>query len=65
MSRERNHSYLIKCEGCDLTTETDHWTAVKRQAEGWFFRKDGRIYCPNHVPEWVEGWRDAQRITRA
>lgn len=24
----------------------------------WFFMKDGTAFCPDHIPEWVEEWRN-------
>lgn len=59
MSKARVFSSLVKCAGddCPNETETDHWTSKKRQREGWFFQRNGDVWCPDHTPEWVEEWR--------
>ena len=36
------------------------WLVMKAGREGWFFQRDGTAYCPEHVPDWVEGWRVRQ-----
>lgn len=45
----------VKCENCDDNVPNHYWGKVK--ADGWFFQRDGRAYCPKHVPEWVANWR--------
>lgn len=41
--------------GCKEFVNDDRWSKTK--AEGWFFKKNDDAYCPEHVPDWVEGWR--------
>lgn len=45
------------CAGddCSATIKNHAWGRIK--AEGWFQQKDGTVWCPTHVPEWVEAWR--------
>lgn len=31
---------------------------------GWFLMKNGKAYCPQHIPEWVESWRANKEKTR-
>lgn len=26
-------------------------------AKGWFEMRDGKAWCPKHIPTWVSGWR--------
>ena len=46
-----------KHEGCNNKTKTDRWNKVRAAERGWFFQKDGSIWCPDHVPDWVASWR--------
>lgn len=39
------------------------WDAIRAAESGWFEQKDGTLYCPEHVPDWVEPWR-ASRLAR-
>lgn len=58
--------WRLQCahEGCEETVpqgdseRLGRWHKLRASAElGWFFQKDGKAWCPAHVPEWVEGWR--------
>lgn len=51
----------LKCseEGCDKTIKNHLWGHIK--ADGWFFSKDGSLFCPDHVPAWVADWRKRKR----
>jgi hypothetical protein len=51
-----------KCEGCDATVPAHRWGMVRAGSDGWFFQKDGRAYCPKHVPDWVTAWREKNRV---
>lgn len=33
------------------------WGTLAASDAGWFFQRDGRAWCPVHVPAWVAGWR--------
>lgn len=50
-----------KCaeEGCEEQLPNHAWGRIK--AEGWFQQKNGDIWCPAHVPEWVEKWRKGKK----
>lgn len=50
----------MMCEGfnCGRTVKNNRWARTK--ATGWFFTRDGRAFCPNHVPAWVPAWRRQQ-----
>lgn len=51
---------MITCyvPGCENQIKDHYWGKVK---SGWFLQKDGTAYCVEHIPEWVEKWRSAQR----
>lgn len=46
-------------EGCPRTIKDHMWGRIK--AEGWFFTKTGKAYCPDHRPEWVAAWRKRKK----
>ncbi len=45
------------CSGpeCDQSIADHAWGHIK--ADGWLQQKDGRIWCPAHIPEWYAGWK--------
>lgn len=40
---------------CERSFKNHRWGRIK--AQGWFQQKDGRNWCPDHLPPWVEAWR--------
>jgi len=42
-------------EGCAERLADHAWGRIK--ADGWFQQKDGTIWCPEHIPDWVAEWR--------
>lgn len=36
------------------------WEKVRAHYAGWFFQNDGTTFCPAHVPDWVESWREGR-----
>lgn len=44
---------------CEERVKNHAWGRIK--AEGWFFTKKGKAYCPSHIPAWVEKWREKRR----
>lgn len=42
-------------DGCERSIKDHRWGKTK--ADGWFQQRDGILWCPEHVPEWVAGWR--------
>lgn len=46
-------------EGCDHSIKNHAWGKIK--AEGWFFLRNGTAFCPDHIPDWVAGWRESRR----
>lgn len=48
---------IIKCANCDRTVKDHYWGRVKAHDTGWLIQKNGTAYCPDHLPDWVEGWR--------
>lgn len=43
----------IRCQGedCDATVSSHKWGKIK--AADWYFTKDGKGYCPLHLPAWL------------
>jgi hypothetical protein len=42
--------------GCSLMCPHNMWGQIKAHPD-WFFGRDGKAFCPDHLPEWVPGWR--------
>lgn len=43
---------------CSKTVKAHYWGQVK---SNWFFGKDDKQYCPDHIPDWVEAWRKRKK----
>lgn len=54
-------TYCI-CDGpdCANSFKLTHWDSKRAQTDGWFLQKNGDVWCPEHVPEWVAEWRAKQ-----
>jgi hypothetical protein len=51
--------------GCPAEILGDKHSKIRAQERGWFFsRKEERVYCPAHVPDWVAGWRERRNNTK-
>lgn len=46
----------MKCKVCGSPGPRHKWDAIKNFTD-WFFTRDGACYCPEHLPDWVAGWR--------
>lgn len=44
-------------ESCTATHPGSKWDCMRADKEGWFHSKEGKIYCPEHKPAWVNSWR--------
>lgn len=58
---------MFECDEpeCKETVVADHhWARKKAQREGWFFHKDGRAHCNEHIPRWVADWRAKKKLER-
>lgn len=57
---------IARCsvEGCTNTIKDHAWGHIK--AAGWWFPMDRSlpVFCPEHLPEWVEEWRAKKRGAR-
>ena len=42
---------------CPNTFEAHRWAKVRAQTLGWFMQRNGKAWCPDHVPGWVVEWR--------
>jgi len=54
--KEPDHQH-VRCDhpGCEAKIKNHAWGKIR--AEGWFFQRNGKAYCPDHLPEWVDKWR--------
>ena len=44
---------------CENKIEDHAWGYIKSSGEnGWFHQFNGDSWCPEHIPEWVAGWRE-------
>ena len=48
---------MINCciEGCTAFIQNHKWGKI--HSSDWFFMKDGKSYCPDHIPDWYESWK--------
>lgn len=37
------------------------WDNQRAQNLGWFFQRNGDVWCPVHIPDWVAGWRSKNK----
>lgn len=43
-----------KCEECDATVPGQgKWANIRAHNAGWYFRKDRRVFCPDHRPDYA------------
>lgn len=42
---------------CEKSIRLHMWGKAEAYAEGWFFQKNGDLWCPDHLPDWVSKWR--------
>ncbi len=41
-------------KSCDKEVPANNkWARIHAHAEGWYFMKDGRSFCPRHRPSWA------------
>jgi hypothetical protein len=43
--------------GCAAKHPGGKWGNIRAHSDGWFESRDGKSYCPKHVPKWVKKWR--------
>lgn len=49
-----------KCtkKGCiNIFRDRHQWDRSEAHKAGWFFQKNGDVWCPEHIPDWVNEWR--------
>lgn len=65
-----NDVYRKECEqeGCTnvvpqakTAMRPSMWDLRRARDVGWFIQRDGKAWCPEHVPEWVANWRAIQK----
>lgn len=54
--------YREKCseDGCEHSFKPHRWAPERQKESGWFHQRDGKSWCPAHVPDWVAGWRKSK-----
>lgn len=55
MSTKRKELNYCSSRDCMNSIKNNAWSRIK--AEGWFFQHNGDVWCPDHIPDWVEAWR--------
>jgi hypothetical protein len=43
--------------GCTASYVPHKWGSINAYKAGWFLQKNGKDWCPDHIPEWVDEWR--------
>lgn len=47
--------------GCTASYQDNKFASIRAHDAGWFRSyQEEKSYCPDHLPEWVPGWRAAQ-----
>lgn len=49
---------------CGASFPDHYWGKVHASKDGWLMLKDGKSWCPAHLPGWVDAWRQDQRDKR-
>lgn len=44
---------------CPERVKNHKWGRIK--AQGWLFTKDGRHFCPRHLPAWYTKWHNKNK----
>lgn len=57
MSHAREHPVRCEDPSCGARHQGGKWGTIRAGERGWFHARDGRAYCPKHVPKWVKKWR--------
>lgn len=56
---------MAECSGsgCGRTIGDHKWGRIKNPE--WFQQRDGRFWCPDHLPAWLVEWRAAKAAAAA
>lgn len=55
---------LLTCEGCAAVIAPSgngrysRWAKTRAAEDGWYFRRDGRVFCPQHRPSYAPARSD-------
>ena len=51
---------LIHCDHleCTASFKTSYWASIHAYSDGWFVKRNGEAYCPEHQPPWLAEWRE-------
>lgn len=59
VTRDGQH---LRCDAPECATalvKNHRW--AKTRAADWFTTRDGKHYCPDHLPAWVPAWRASKK----
>lgn len=46
---------MHQCQECDASVKADsRWAKTRAHSDGWYFMRDGRVFCPAHRPPWAK-----------
>jgi hypothetical protein len=48
--------------GCSASFKNHKWGTMAASKAGWLMQKDGTVWCPDHLPDWVAAWRASQKV---
>lgn len=62
MGKWVTHGYAVTktCKNEECTESFDsgsRWDDQRASNLGWFFQRNGDVWCPEHTPDWVAEWR--------
>jgi hypothetical protein len=51
-------TYVVLCshDGCSNGTKVNRWAKIRAQDEGWYFQRNGSLWCPEHRPSFAPAW---------
>lgn len=49
---------VCNTKGCRKRIHNDSFDKKMAYDKGWYLSSVGYVYCPDHVPEWFEEWRN-------
>jgi hypothetical protein len=52
---------ICKEKSCQEFFNSSRFDAIRAKEAGWFEQKNGDVWCPAHIPDWVAGWRASKK----
>jgi hypothetical protein len=59
-SNSQKTTLMLTCQSCHESIRAHRWGKIRAHSQGWYFSKDGRVYCPRHRPKWAPVLSEAQ-----